>query len=185
MSDSELALPGIDEIRQANRLFLGYLRSRPRVAIEHFGLPESAVRLLKRASQEQIDQVAAFPRALFRLVVPVPGAIREAISLSDESGLCILQVALLLNAWTLSRQSGYSARLLLRLDDDSIRQLRDAQMSELLELSHVGEVVRAAYDDLGWIWQQLLIESRPERRRRLLLLGLQPEFASRALPVVA
>jgi hypothetical protein len=50
-------------------------------------------------------------------------------------------------------------------------------MAGILEMSRAPDVVRAAYDDLGWIWQELIVESRPERRQRLLLLGLQPDFS--------
>jgi hypothetical protein len=91
--------------------------------------------------------------------------------------LRILQLALLLNAWNLTRTSGYSARLLLRLDDATIRRLRESEMEGILEMSRGASVVRAAYDDLGWIWQELIVEARPERRQRLLLLGLQPDFS--------
>jgi hypothetical protein len=104
----------------------------------------------------------------------------ETLRLMHESGLRILQLALLLNAWSLTRASDYSARLLLRLDDASIGQFREAEMADILELSRGAQVVRAAYEDLGWIWQELIVEARPERRQRLLLLGLQPDFS---LPV--
>jgi hypothetical protein len=52
-------------------------------------------------------------------------------------------------------------------------------MGDILEMSRAGNVVRAAYDDLGWIWQELITEPAPERRQRLFLLGLQPDFSLR------
>jgi hypothetical protein len=179
MSYSEMPLHGIDEVRQSNRLFLGYLRSRPEIATTHFALPAAAADLLRQATAEQVDRAADFPRALFRLNLPAaaPGGVLDSLSLSHESGLRILQLALLLNAWNLTRLSGYSARLLLRLDDAGIRQFRGSEMAGILEMSRAPDVVRAAYDDLGWIWQELIVESRPERRQRLLLLGLQPDFS--------
>jgi hypothetical protein len=179
MSRQDLPLQGIDEVRQSNRLFLGYLRSRPEVATAHFGLPVVAAELLRQASAEQVDQAADFPRALFRIHLSAaePTRIMDSLSLAHESGLRILQLALLLNAWNLTRVSGYSARLLLRLDDASIRQFRGSEMAGILEMSRAGGVVRAAYDDLGWIWKELITEERPERRQRLLLLGLQPDFS--------
>ena len=179
MSHQEAPLHGIDEVRQSNRLFLGYLRSRPDIAAAHFGLPAAAAELLRQATAEQVDQAANFPRALFRVTLPAvePNVVMDSLSLAHESGLRILQLALLLNAWNLSRTSGYSARLLLRLDDTTIRRFRESEMEGILEMSRGAAVVRAAYDDLGWIWQELIVEARPERRQRLLLLGLQPDFS--------
>jgi hypothetical protein len=181
MSRTDQPLQGVDEIRQANRLFLAYLRSRPEIGTGHFGLPATATEFLRQATAVQVDQAADFPRALFRLCLPGgdPGSVMDSLSLAHESGLRILQLALLLNAWSLARISGYSARLLLRLDDASIRQLRAAEMGDILEMSRAGNVVRAAYDDLGWIWQELITEPAPERRQRLFLLGLQPDFSLR------
>jgi hypothetical protein len=181
MSHSDLPLYGVDEVRQSNRLFLGYLRSRPDVAIEHFALPASATDLLRQVTAEQLDRAADFPRALFRLELDAvaPGRVMDSLSLGDESGLQILQLTLLLNAWSLARISGYSAPLLLRLDDASVQRLRESGMAGILEISRAMHVVRAAYEDLGWIWQELIAEARPERRQRLLLLGLQPDFSLR------
>lgn len=179
MSHLEVPVYGIDEVRQSNRLFLGYLRSRPDIAASHFGLPAAAAELLQQASAEQVEQAADFPRALFRVTLPAvePNVVMDSLSLTHESGLRILQLTLLLNAWSLTRTSGYSARLLLRLDDATIRRFRESEMEGILEMSRGAAVVRAAYDDLGWIWQELIVEERPERRQRLLLLGLQPDFS--------
>lgn len=52
-------------------------------------------------------------------------------------------------------------------------------MDGIFALSRGAEVVRVAYDDPGRIWQELIAEARPERRKRLLLLGLQPNFSLR------
>lgn len=187
MSHQELPVHGIDEVRQSNRLFLGYLRSRPDIATSHFGLPAAATELLRRAAPEQVELAANFPRALFRVRLPAsgPSAVMDSLSLMHESGLRILQLALLLNTWNLARSSDYSARLLLRLDDTSIRRLREVEMGNILELSRGADVVRAAYDDLGWIWQEIIVEARPERRQRLLLLGLQPDVSRQVARGVA
>ena len=180
MSHSDLPIHGVDEVRQANRLFLGYLRSRPDVAIEHFGLPAAATDLLRQVTADQLHEAAAFPRALFRLNLPAPeDRVMDALSLGHESGLQILQLALLLSAWSLARTSGYSARLLLRLDDASVERFRESEMAGMLEMSRATNVVRAAYEDFGWIWRELIAEVRPERRQRLWLLGLQPDLGLR------
>jgi len=184
MSRFDPPLPAIDEIRQANRLFLGYLRSRPEAGAGQLGLTAAATGLLKRASPRQIERAADFPRALFRLRLPpaAGGAVMDPLGFAQESGRRVLGVTLLLCAWNLSRTSAYSARVLLRLDDADIRRFRTAEMAEILAMSGSDDVVCAAFDDLDWIWPVLLTETRPEQRRRLLLIGLQPDFMPRPLP---
>jgi hypothetical protein len=48
-------------------------------------------------------------------------------------------------------------------------------VGEIVSMSLVRNVVGVVFDDLDWIWQELLTEARPEYRRRLLLLGFQPD----------
>jgi hypothetical protein len=36
--------------------------------------------------------------------------------------------------------------------------------------------VTCAYRELSWMWQELLSAEKPERERKLLLLGLQPRI---------
>lgn len=179
MSPAGPPLGAIEEVRQLNRLFLGFLRERPEVATRHFGLSESASAMLARADYDQIDCAADFPRALFRLHLPgdAPAAVPDPLGLTRESGRRVLQVTLLHSAWSLCRSSGYSARLLLRMTNDEVRRLKDADVNTILMLSLADDVVQAAFDELDWIWPRLLTESRPEHRRRLLLIGLQPDFS--------
>ena len=172
-------LGAIEEVRQLNRLFLGFLREQPEIATEHFGLSRAASDLLRGSTADQIDCAADFPRALFRLHLPSaePAAVMDPLGLTRESGRRILQVTLLHSAWSLCRSSGYSARLLLRLSDDEVRCLRQSDVNGILLMSHGDDVVRAAFDEFDWIWPKLLTESRPEQRRRLLLIGMQPDFS--------
>lgn len=178
------ALPALDEIRQLNRLFLDYLRSVPRVAAEHFGLSEEATDVLCRVSPAAVERAAEFPRALFRLSLPprAPAGVMDPLGLAEGSGHRVLHLTLLYNAWHLSRASDYSARFFLRLGDDEIRRFREAQMQEILLMSLSDGLIRTAFDDVDWIWRRLLTESRPEQRRWLVLLGLQPDFATRIAP---
>lgn len=179
MSPSRPSLPALDEIRQANALFLHFLRSRPVLATGHFGLSQRVADLLCGARPGQIDQAADFPRALFRLQVPeeMPAASQHALMLADDGGRHVLQATLFLSAWNITRMSGYAARMLLRLDDADIDRFRHAEMRSILQMSMGDHVLFAAFDDLEWIWQQLLTESRPECRQQLTLLGLQPGLA--------
>jgi hypothetical protein len=50
-------------------------------------------------------------------------------------------------------------------------------MRDILQMSMSEHALRVAFDELDWIWNQLLTESRPECRQRLLLLGLQPDLS--------
>jgi hypothetical protein len=184
MSHTHQDLPAIEEVRQANRLFLDFLRLRPQVAVAHFGLSPAAAASLAGASPQQIDRAADFPRALFRLRLPpvAPDAELDAQRLAAAPDRRVLQITLLQSAWTLSRTSPYSARLLLRLDEASILRLRGAELRDILLMSLANDVLHAEFDHLDGIWQQLLNESRPELRRRLLLIGLQPELSAQPAP---
>ena len=177
MSQFDSAIPSIDEIRQLNRLFLAFLRERPTVATDRFGLASGAANLLRDASPQQIDRAASFPRALFRLCLPTTtSTVTGPVVPARGSGERVLQLVLLHSARNLCRMSGYSARLLLRFSDDDVSRLRAAEVDEIVAMSLTDDVVRAAFDDLDWIWHELLTEARPEYRRRLLLIGFQPEF---------
>lgn len=177
MSSNPPPLPGIDELRQANRLFLDFLRLRPAVACTRFGLSAAASELLGRASPRQIDRAAGFPRALFRLALPSrgQGAVGDPLGATGDPGDHALKLTLLLSARTLCRTSAYSARLLLRLADEEIGALRGAELRDILALSHGEGILSAAFDVPDRIWPTLLTESRPEQRRRLFLIGLQPD----------
>jgi hypothetical protein len=179
MSTAMTPLPGMEELRQANRLFLDFLRSRPGLATGHFGLSQSVTQTLLAASPDQIDRAARFPRALFRFRLPQdePGAVLDAAELMAAPDRRVLQISLLQSAWTLSRSSGYSARLLLRLDDADIIRFRRAELRDILLMSLANDLLLAAFDDPDWIWNDLLSETRPEQLRRLLLLGLQPDLS--------
>jgi len=177
MSHFDPPFPALEEVRQLNRLFLGFLRSRPAIAAEDFGLSRSATEPLASATLEQIDRAASFPRALFRLHLPQesPGAVMDPLGAARDPGRRVLQLTLLQSAWHLCRSGGYAARLLLRLNDAEIKQLRNAEMQDIVLLSLAADIVRVAFDDFDGIWRELLMESRPEQRRRLLLFGLQPD----------
>jgi len=176
MSPTRPALPAVDEVRQANSLFLHFLRARPGLAGRYFGLSPRVTELLRQADPLDIDRAAEFPRALFRLRLPQarPGADANPLAIVSDDGRHVLQAALFQSAWNISRISGYSARMLLRLDDDEVDRFRHAEMKDILQMSLSENVLRVAFDELEWIWKPLLTETRPECRQQLLLIGLQP-----------
>ncbi|HUF73377.1 MAG TPA: hypothetical protein VMR74_10810 [Gammaproteobacteria bacterium] len=179
MSTTEPSLPAIDEVRELNRLFLAFLRERPGAAAERYGLSPLATELITYATPDQIRRAASFPRALFRIHLPTPsaGSVMDPLTLARGSGERVLELVLLHSARNLSRISGYAARLLLRLDDNAVNRLRTAEVDEIISMSLADNVVHAAFDDLAWIWRELLHEARPEYRRRLLLIGFQPDLS--------
>lgn len=187
MSRDEPPLPALDEIRQLNRLFLGFVREQPAVAINRFGLSSTAAGLLENATADQIDRAARLPRALFRLSLPAPGTgcVMDPRALICESGERVLELVLLNSARNLSRMSGYAARLLLRLTDYEVSRLRVAEVDEVVSMALANDVLQAAFEDLDWIWRELLTEARPEFRRRLLLIGLQPDFSIQPTTILA
>jgi hypothetical protein len=176
MSRIETPISALEEIRQLNQFFLEYLRERRVARDDSFGLPAVVAELLESASPEQIEQAASFPRALFRLCLPpgMPDAVRDPLAAARETRGQVLKLVLLNSARNFSRTSGYSARLLLWLTDDDVTRLRAAEVDQIVAWSRFDGIVRAAFDDLDWLWRELLTEMRPEYRRRLLLIGLQP-----------
>jgi hypothetical protein len=177
MSLSEPQIPAVDEVRELNRLFLAFLHERPDAASERFGLSPLAAGLLQQATPDEMMRAASFPRALFRFLLPAPTPGGAMSALPHNSGERVLELVLLHGARNLSRMSGYAARSLLWLDDDAVIRLRGVEVGELIAMSRAEQVVMAAFDGLDWIWRELLTEARPEYRRRLLLLGFQPEFS--------
>ena len=172
MPKPKQAIDGLEEVQQLNRLFLNFLQDRPAAGQRFFGLPADAARAVGRASRERLDQLAQFPRALFTIDLRVDGqAGHEALDTAQR----VLQLTLLLSAWNLSRRSGYSSRLLLRLEDAEIRRLRTMSLADLTERSQTPGLIRCTFGRAAWLWRDLLAETRPEWRRRLLLIGLQPE----------
>jgi len=169
----------LDEVRQLNAMFLTFLRESSSSELERFGLNAHAIQLIRGAGQTELERAAGFPRALFRLHLPAPSsaALEGQPSLDRESRARVLALVLLQSARSLSRSSGYWGRLLLRLRDHEVDRLRAAEVDEIVALSRRAGVVRAASGSNDWIWPELLTEERPEVRRRLLLIGFQPDLA--------
>lgn len=185
MSPSEPTIPAVSEVRELNRLFLAFLHERPDAASERFGLSPFASGLLRQATPEQMKRAASFPRALFRLLLPAPPAGGFMSALPRNSEERVLELVLLHGARNLSRMSGYAARLHLRLDSEAVNRLRGAEVGELIAMSRAEHVVIAAFGGLDWIWRELLTQARPEYRRRLLLIGFQPELSPRPAAAMA
>ena len=171
--------PNLDQLQQVhelNRLFLTYLQSRALEGRDCLGLPDSARSFLAKTSPDVLATIGEFPRALFEIDLDghrcAPA--RDPLRSRDESMRHALYLMISLCAWSVSRQSAYQARLLLGLESRTIQRLRALQLSQLQPLSHLPNLVQCAFRDRDWLWTGLLLDTRPEARRRLALIALQP-----------
>jgi hypothetical protein len=166
------------EIRALNRLFVDFLADRARRGGQCLGLSRAAAGALRAAEPRSLAALAAFPRALFQVHVPRGRAARVAdiqVATVDVSRY-VLQVTILHSAWTLSRRNPYLARLLLGLEDRDVRDLRTLDLADIPAHCATGDTVVCAFAQYTWLWQKLLTEGRPEARRQLLLIALQPRI---------
>jgi hypothetical protein len=166
------------EVRSLNRLFVDFLADRARRGAHCMGLDRSAASALRAAEPRSLETLAAFPRALFQVLVPRGGVPRIADMRVDTVDVShyVLQVTILHSAWTLSRRNPYLARLLLGLEDRDVRELRTLDLADIPAHCAASETVVCAFAQHAWLWPKLLTESRPEARRQLLLLALQPRI---------
>lgn len=176
MSPTEPPIEAVAEVRQLNRLFLEFLRDQAPGSLEAFGLSSRAAGLLRLAESRQIERAASFPRALFGLSLAPAAAESPPVLGATSNREQVVTLVLLHSARNLARISGYWARLLLRLDDDSVQRLRGADVEDIVAMSAVDGVVSAAFGVLDRVLPELLAEPHPERWRRLLLLGFQPDI---------
>jgi hypothetical protein len=163
------------QVRELNRLFLASLYERSADALVAYRFPAGALNALQAAGRDQLEELAAFPRALFamRLTassgVPPAEPARTAYAYQRMIDNVIVQ-----SVWTISLASAYHARLFFGLSPDVVGALRATPLSRLLPLAVHGVRIECAFADSTWLWRDLLSETRPEARRRLSLIALQP-----------
>jgi hypothetical protein len=178
MLESTPADDDFAEIRALNRLFVDFLAARARRGDPCLGLNRAVAGALRAAEPGALEALAAFPRALFQVRVPRGRALRIAdmqIATVDVSRY-VMQVTILHSAWTLSRRNPYLARLLLGLEDHDVCDLRALDLADIPAHCAAGETVVCAFAQYAWLWRKLLTENRPEARRQLLLIALQPRL---------
>jgi hypothetical protein len=172
----------LEQVHELNRLFLGFLQTRARRNGDCLGLPDASRSVLLKADGAQLDQVAAFPRALFSL------SLDEAVTLhamdplpsAADSARQSVNITILLCAWNFSRQRVHQARVLLGLKAQTIQRLRALQLAELPRVALSPHLVSCAFAGADWLWTQLLTETRPEARQQLALVALQPSRAEQS-----
>jgi hypothetical protein len=169
-------LEHLEPLYELNTLFLEFLQSRVRAERDSLDLPASVHAPLRAADASLLDSVAKFPRALFRVECGLTASDRDAASAPRERDARYhdLAFSILWSARQTSRQSPYQAQFLFGLDVPAIEHLRSLGLAGLAELAGTREVVRCALVDQDWVWLSLLTETRPEARRHLALVALQP-----------
>jgi hypothetical protein len=171
-------LDHLQQVQELNRVFLGLLQARVREQRPCLGLPLAVRPLVRTASPDLLDALARFPGALFRLVSgsrsrldPTdPHAAYEAA----EHDLCL---SILLAARHTSRVSAYQARLLFGLQQSEIASLGALPLPDLQRLACTPGLLQCAFHERRWFWHELLTATRPEVRRQLTLMALQPRVA--------
>jgi hypothetical protein len=130
---------------------------------------------LRIATPELLDACARFPRALFKLTLDSrsrePASTGGASYDEAEHDLCL---SILLAMRHTSRQSAYEARLLLDLEAVDIEGLSFLPLANLQRLACAPGLLQCAFAQTRWFWPALLTATRPEVRRQLVLMALQP-----------
>ena len=172
------ALDQLHQVHELNRAFLGVLQSRLQDRRSCLGLPASAHAAVAAAAGPLLDGVAAFPRALFRMGLGArawPACAEDAANFDEaEHDLCL---SILFAARHTSRHSGYQARFLFGLEAADVERLRASPLAELQQHACAPGVLKCAFAEHHWFWQQLFTTTRPELRRQLTLMALQPNLA--------
>ena len=172
-------LEHLEPVHELNRSFLGFLQSQARVERDCLGLPATAHPPLRAADGTLLDNVAQFPRALFQVRCNgVVGAGQESAAVGERGARYHeLVLSILWAARHTSRQSPYQAQFLLGLDVAQIELLRSLALPDLGRLAAASDVVHCAFTDRDWLWHGILTDTRPESRRQLALVALQPGLA--------
>ena len=173
------ALDQLHQVQELNREFLGLLQSRAQQSRSCLGLPAPAQPALAAAGAPLLEAVAAFPRALFRVSLGArawPACADDAADFDEaEHHLCL---SVLFAVRHTSRHSGYQARLLFGLEAADVERLRASSLAEMQQHACAPGVLKCSFGERHWFWQQLFTAVRPELRRQLTLMALQPSLAA-------
>jgi hypothetical protein len=170
-------LDQLQQVHELNRAFLGWLQSAARDGRTGIGLPVSVWPVIAAASGPLLDGVARFPRALFHLDLRFAAqarAERDAGPDEAEHDLCLLIVLAVRNT---TRQSAYQARLLFGLTAVEVERLCSSPLAGLQRLAGTPGVLGCVFREQRWFWHGLFEATRPELRRQLTLMALQPGVA--------
>jgi hypothetical protein len=173
------ALDQLHQVHELNRAFLGLLQSRVREGRSCLGLPESAKAALAAAGGPLLEGVSTFPRAIFRVSFGArvwPACADDAADFDEAEHH--LSLSVLFAVRHTSRHSGYQARILFGLEPIDVERLRASSLAEMQQHACAPGVLKCAFGERPWFWAQLVTTLRPELRRQLTLMALQPSLAT-------
>jgi hypothetical protein len=164
-------------LRELNRAFLGLLQQRTRGDTGALEMPHGAEPLVRTAPVALLDALAEFPGPLFRLDLT---GTAEPTDLPRTQGLLTeaeyhLGSSILHAVRATARQSAYHAQVLFGLLPAEVERCRALTFEELRRLAGSPGLIRCAHAERPWLWHALLSAVRPEERRQLALIALQPE----------
>jgi hypothetical protein len=167
---------GLEQIYELNRLFLHFLRSRSLAGWDCLGLSAAAIRSLRSLDPATLDRLAEFPHALFSvsLTEPVTRDTHSGTEDRDHTALQALQLTILLSAWNSCRKGIYRARAFYGLSDATISRLRATPLSDLPDMALSLDLVRCAFADSAWLWEELFTARTEAALQRLMLVVMQP-----------
>ncbi len=171
---AQVHLEHLEQVRELNRAFLAFIQARTIAGRDCLGLVGEARESLRGADAVLLDHVARFPRALFKLRC---GQVEPAMPAGERDARHHdLALSVLLAVRQTSRQSPSQARLLFGLDAAQLQFVRALGLPEVEQLSSRPDVLRCAFAAQDWVWRHLLTDTRPELRRQLALIALQPRL---------
>ena len=166
------ALDQLQQVHELNRAFLGLLQSRVRQQRACLDLPPGVRAEIAGASGGLLDNLACFPRTLFDLKFGTRAQPPCGMDFDEaERELCL---SILLAARSTCRASASQARLLFGLDAAGTQRFAAAALSDLQQVACVPGTLQCAFRERTWFWHGLLTATRPELRRQLTLMALQP-----------
>lgn len=167
-------LDQLQQVHELNRAFLDLLQTRVRQQRSCLGLPVAAREAVGVAASALLDGVACFPRALFQLTLAAAPGVKLGADFDEAEHE--LKLSILLAARSTSRHSSYQARLLFGLPAADAERLRASPLSDLQRSACEPGTLNCAFADWPWFWLALFTATRPELRRHLTLLALQPDI---------
>jgi hypothetical protein len=175
---AQVHLEHLEQVRELNRAFLALLQSRALTQRDCLGLPAGSRALLCAADAALLDNIARFPHALFQVRCDQPRAAATDLpaTLERDASHHDLVLSVLWAVRHTSRQSPSQARLLFGLDTRELQFLRALGFPEVERLSSRPDVLGCAFAAQEWVWRRLLTDTRPESRRQLALIALQPRL---------